>query len=261
MMCSSARFARVLALAVALVIFRGTVKAADPGEMPWSFVNGAAEGYSVQLVSAVPAPGTQIFPGQTLEFNITIAYQLSIADTGSVVLVVQDEQNKNLLGTQPQRTQAVQRGQGNVTLTQKLVVPADTSEVRLFIPLAPKDMVHTSGELVLRYPVGHEAKSSTIGYPTVAAALADLRTKPDVEVSVQNGWTIAVDKSHFTIWSFAPQGNPAYPSVVRRAAVQTATGVNMKMDVLCEASKNACDQLMLDFQALNQRAQGSLQKH
>jgi hypothetical protein len=127
------------------------------------------------------------------------------------------------------------------------------------VPLVPKDVVHTSGELILRYPVGHEARSSTIGYPTVAAALADLRKKPDVEVSVQNGWTIAADKSHFTIWSFAPPGNPAYPAVVRRAAVQTATGVNMNMDVLCEASKSACDQLMLDFQALNQRVQGSFQ--
>jgi hypothetical protein len=203
-----ARLAQVSSLA--LLIFGARVDAADPGVAPWAFVNGAGEGYSVQLVSAVPAPGTEIFAGQTLEFKVTIAYRLSMADTGSVVLVVQDENNRSLGGNQPQQTRSVERGEGEVTLTQTFVVPTDVHEVRLFVPLVPKDVVHTSGELILRYPVGHEARS-------------------------------------------------AYPAVVRRAAVQTATGVNMNMDVLCEASKSACDQLMLDFQALNQRVQGSFQ--
>lgn len=253
----SARSARALALAFATLVLSAPVRAVAQA-LPWSFVNGSAEGYSIQLVTAVPAPGTQIFAGQTLEFKVTIAYQLSIADTGSIVLVVQDENNKSLDGNQPQQTQPVKRGQGTVTLTQNFVVPTDTSEVRLFIPIMPKDVVHTSGELVLRYPVGHEAKSSTIGYPTVAAALADLRTKPDVEVSVQNGWTIAVDKSHFTVWSFAPQNDPAYPSVVKRSAVDNGHGSNLEMKVLCESSKAACDKMVMDFQALNQRVRGSL---
>lgn len=258
MLRPSARLMRVLVQAS--LIFTVPANAADPGALPWSFVNGAANGYAVQLVSAIPAPGTQIFAGQTLEFRVTVGYQLSMAETGSVALVIQDESNKNLGAGRPQESQTVQRGQGNVTLTQTFVVPADTNEVRLFIPLVPQGVGSTSGELILRYPVGHEAKSSTVGYPTVAAALAELRTKSGVEVSVQNGWTIIADKSHFTIWSFAPPGYPAYPAVVKRAAVQTAAGVNMQMDVLCEASKSACDQLMLEFQALNQRVQGSLQK-
>jgi hypothetical protein len=240
----------VLAFTLAILSFSATSLAQ---ELPWSFVNGAAEGYSVQLVSAVPAPGTQIFPGQTLEFKVTIAYRLSIADTGSIVLVVQDENNKSLSGNQPQQNQTVEQGQGTATLTQRFTVPEGANEVRLFFPLVPRGAERTSGELVLRYPVGHEARSSTIGYPTVAAALADLRTKPEVEFSEQNGWTLAADKSHFTLWSFAPQGYPAYPSVVKRTAVQKGTGSDLKMDVLCEASKSACDQLMLEFQALNQR--------
>jgi hypothetical protein len=260
MVSPSARFARVLALALALMIL-GVPVGVVGQVLPWSFVNGTPEGYSVQLVSAVPAPGTQIFRGQALQFKVTIAYRLSIADTGSIVLVVQDENNKSLTGDQPQQSQIVEQGQGTVTLTQSFIVPAGGNEVRLFVPLVPNGVEHTSGELILRYPVGHEARSSTIGYPTVAAALADLRTKPEVEFSEQNGWTIAADKSHFTLWSFAPQGYPAYPSVVKRTAVQTATGSNLKMDVLCEASKSACDQLMLEFQALNQRMQGSLQSH
>jgi hypothetical protein len=256
----SGRFSNTFLLAVALAPLTYPVSASAQ-ESPWSFVNGVAEGYSVQLVSAVPAPGTQVFPGQTLEFEVTVAYQLSIADTGSVLLVVQDENNKNLAGEQPQQSRVVKRGRGDVTLTQSFVVPPGANEVRLFIPLVPNGVEHTSGEQVIRYPVGHEARSSTIGYPTVAAALAGLRTKPGVEFSEQNGWTIAADKSHFTLWSFAPQGYPAYPAVVKRAAVQTTAGVNMKMDVLCEASKSACDQLMLEFQTLNQRMQGSFQKH
>jgi PPE-repeat protein len=140
-----ARLMRVLALAS--LILTAPVNAADSGTSPWSFVNGAANGYAVQLVSAVPAPGTQIFPGQTLEFRVTVGYQLSMAETGSVILVIQDENDQNL-GTGPQKSQTVERGQGNVTLAQSFVVPADAREIHLIIPLVPQGVEHTSGELI-----------------------------------------------------------------------------------------------------------------
>jgi hypothetical protein len=70
----------------------------------------------------------------------------------------------------------------------------------------------TDGELVLRYPVSNEVKSSSIGYPSVAAALADLHSRAGVKFHEDHGWTIAEDAAHYTFWSFPPAGDPAFPS-------------------------------------------------
>jgi hypothetical protein len=78
-------------------------------------VNGSAKGYSIKLESASPAPGTPVTIGQTVEFKITVAYQLSVANKGSILLVVQDETNRNLLGDRKQQSQSVKRGKGTVS--------------------------------------------------------------------------------------------------------------------------------------------------
>jgi hypothetical protein len=244
-------------LAFVLVASAAVGSAAD-GPMPWAFVNGSAKGYSIDLVSASPAPGTPLTIGQTVEFKITVSYQLTVADSGAIILVVQDEANKNLLGTRQQQNLAVKRGKGSVTLTDSVTVPAESKEVRLFIPIVPNGISHTSGELLIRYPVADTSGASSIGYSSVAAALADLHSNPEVKFSIQNGWTIAEDRSHFTLWSFAPEGDPAYPSAVKRTAVQAPGGsVNMDMRVLCQSTQAACDKLVADFNALNERMRSS----
>jgi len=96
-----------------------------------------------------------------------------------------------------------------------------------------------------------EAPGSTIGYATVADALDALRARSDVAISVQGGWTIADDRSHSTLWSFAPVGYPAYPAAVKREIKQAKDGIYIEMNIHCEASKDACDKLVTDFQALN----------
>jgi|SRR5271154_3243898 len=230
--------------------------AADPA-LPWSFVNGAAAGYSIQLLSAEPSPGTAVTVGQTVEFKVSVSYKLSIADKGAIVLVIQNENNESLSPGNRQQSRPVARGEGTLVINQSFVVPAGVSEVRLFIPLVPSGLEHTDGELVLRYPVSNEGRASSIGYPSVAAALADLHSRIDVKFSESNGWTIAEDKSHFTLWSFAPAGDPAYPSAVKRTAVKGDKGVSMNMNVLCESTQEACDRLVADFEALNRRLQDS----
>jgi hypothetical protein len=140
--------------AVFSCVFAASAFAAE-GALPWAFVNGSTKGYSIQLVSASPVPGTKVAVGQTVEFKVTVSYQLSIADKGSIVLVVQDENNKNLLAGKPQQHQSVERGKGSITLTESFVVPAGSDEVRLFIPLVPEGLEHTDGELVFRYPVSN----------------------------------------------------------------------------------------------------------
>ena len=97
-----------------------------------------------------------------------------------------------------------------------------------------------------------EAPGSTIGYPTVAAALEALRARPDVHISAQRGWTVADDRANNTMWSFTPQGNPAYPAAVKREIVAEKGAIYIKMNILCEATKAACDQLVVDFQRLNE---------
>ena len=90
-----------------------------------------------------------------------------------------------------------------------------------------------------------------IGYPSVGAALADLRARSDVVVSDQGGWTIITIPRDRVLWSFPGKDHPAYPSAVRRAIKSGPTGVYVKMAVHCEASKMACDDLVRSFQALN----------
>ena len=104
-----------------------------------------------------------------------------------------------------------------------------------------------------------EAKQSTIGYAFVAEALASLQANPKIQISVQNGWTIATDKENQTLWSFSPKGDPSYPSAVKRIVEERSDTVFVHMDVLCEASKPACDNLVQQFQQLNERMRQHMQ--
>jgi hypothetical protein len=96
-----------------------------------------------------------------------------------------------------------------------------------------------------------EAPESTVGYDTVEAALNALRSKPGVVFTTENGWTIATDEPALTIWSFAPAGHPSYPAVVKRQVIPEGAGSRMEMKVLCEASKDACDDLVRTFARMN----------
>jgi hypothetical protein len=93
--------------------------------------------------------------------------------------------------------------------------------------------------------------SESVGYETVAAALADLRSNPNVVFTTENGWLIGTNEAAYTIWSFAPKGYPAYPAVVKRQVHPKGTGSQIEMAVLCEASKSACDELVRTFAQMN----------
>ncbi|MFI4936719.1 MAG: DUF4019 domain-containing protein [Caulobacterales bacterium] len=103
-----------------------------------------------------------------------------------------------------------------------------------------------------------EQPNSTVGYPTVAAALKALQAQPGVTISNRQGWTIIEDKAALTIWSFSPPQDPAYPAVVKREIVKTGEAASLRTNVLCEASKAACDNLVREFEQLNQTAAQSL---
>src|SRR5215207_746622 len=91
----------------------------------------------------------------------------------------------------------------------------------------------------------------SIEYGSVAEALHALRSKSGVEFKTENGWLIAIDEPTYTIWSFAPEGYPAYPAVVKREVIPRGTGSTIHMAVHCEASKEACDDLVRTFSEMN----------
>src|SRR5262249_46675325 len=103
-----------------------------------------------------------------------------------------------------------------------------------------------------------EDPTSTIGYPNVAAALKGLRSRSDMVVMVQNGWIIAEDQTASEFWSFPPPGHPAYPAAVKRQFVHTPNGTELDMRVHCEASKQACDDLVQAFKQLNSQMEAEI---
>lgn len=96
-----------------------------------------------------------------------------------------------------------------------------------------------------------ESKTGSIGYPSIAAALAALHAKPGVVFSDNRGWTIADDTPARTIWSFTPAGYPAHPSAVKREIIEENGVVSLRMSVMCLASKAACDDLVRTFEQMN----------
>lgn len=105
-------------------------------------------------------------------------------------------------------------------------------------------------------PLEEAAKGgSDIGYATVAEAREGLaRKRGATTTDTPEGWRIVVEKKPEAVWSFAPAGHPAFPSVVRRAAVKRKGGTYIEMSAICEADKAACDRLIREFQAMNQKA-------
>lgn len=107
-----------------------------------------------------------------------------------------------------------------------------------------------------------EVDHSTVGYKSVAEALAALRARKDLDVSVYKGWTIFGEKSEtdMTIWSVSPEGYPAYPAVVKRHIFEKDGAWYVTMGVLCQAAKAPCDQLVRDYEELDRRLKEQLRQ-
>ncbi len=110
---------------------------------------------SISLVNMAPAPGTSLSPGQTVTFTGTVAYSLLSADTGVIVLVIQDLANQPLqpVGT-PQPTATITRGSGQATLSQSITLPGTgITGVGVFFPLALAGATSTNVVVSVTYPV------------------------------------------------------------------------------------------------------------
>ena len=121
-----------------------------------SFVKnvGGGVGYSIFYVEAVPKPGTALVGGQTTAFSVTVRYHLDVAQRGHISMVFEDQDDRILLPGRSQVMQAVARGSGRTTVADTVQIPEGTRYVHLFVPIVPDGMVHTSGEVLITYPVG-----------------------------------------------------------------------------------------------------------
>jgi len=119
-----------------------------------------------------------------------------------------------------------------------------------FTDIIMKHVIHSLVALVLILAVSPDrvrsaepptsAALTSIGYASVAEALAALRAKPGVTFTTQDGMTIAEDLDALTSWIFYPEGHPAYPTAIRRSLVNKPEGAYMETNVWCEAGKKAC---------------------
>jgi hypothetical protein len=121
--------------------------------LPWAFNGTRAEGYSIDLVTVDPAPGTPLVAGSTVEFKITLTYTMSVAKKGSILLVFQDEKDRSAKPGGPMVSQDVTEPTGTVSLVDMITIPKRAKELRLFVPLSPEGMNETSGEVTIRYPI------------------------------------------------------------------------------------------------------------
>ncbi|MGE0029912.1 MAG: molecular chaperone DnaJ [Steroidobacteraceae bacterium] len=103
-----------------------------------------------------------------------------------------------------------------------------------------------------------EVEDSQIGYESPQAALEALTAKPGVEVRTNQGWTIINDQSGRTLWTFTPETHPAHPAVVKRTVQHRDGAIFLDMKVKCFGTKTACDALVRDFQALNDKVQNEM---
>ena len=123
----------------------------DESSSPWAFNGPRGEGYTIDLIDVQPAPGTPLIAGASVEFTVRVRYTLAIASHGSIVLVFQDEKNQS--ATRSQVMKKVDKGAGEMILSDKVSIPVDAQELRLFVPLVPEGLTNTKGEVTIRYPV------------------------------------------------------------------------------------------------------------
>ena len=98
----------------------------------------------------------------------------------------------------------------------------------------------------------HPEPPSGFEYSSVAETLANLKARKDVSIAVLQGWIIVQAADGLTNWSFPPRDHPAYPAVAKRVLYRDQEGWHLKMDVLCEAERAACNEFIRYFEALNE---------
>ncbi len=108
----------------------------------------------VAVVSIQPPARTPLKAGSSVTFSATIDYRLSSAPSGTVIIVIQDQNSRNLSSTVPQPRVTVANGIGTVTLVDQIVIPAfGVDTVQVSFGLLPSDHTETQVVTLVNYPV------------------------------------------------------------------------------------------------------------
>jgi hypothetical protein len=120
-----------------------------------------------------------------------------------------------------------------------------SSPTHTLISLTATAELSSTAATVPKQPDGFE-------YSSVTEALADLKTRDDVSITILQGWTIVTEADGLTNWSFPPPDHPAFPAVAKRVLYRDQDGWHLKMDVLCEAKASDCEEFVKYFESLNE---------
>ncbi|HYP12977.1 MAG TPA: hypothetical protein VEQ63_03560 [Bryobacteraceae bacterium] len=95
---------------------------------------------TVKIVSITPETSAPLRVGQTVSFQVEVEYNLTSADSASLVLVIQ----KGESGQSPLANEAevVRKGKARAVLSKSFVVP-DTKAILLFTPLTAQGNTKT----------------------------------------------------------------------------------------------------------------------
>lgn len=129
------------------------------------------------------------------------------------------------------------------------------------LPISLALTAHGAEETTRTVPPSPTSIEATqFGYASPEAALNALQKRPGVIVTKQGGWTIADDKENFVFWSFTPLDHPAHPAAIKRVMAQSTTGdISVVMTAKCGGPKEACDKLISEFRAMNDRMHEQVQ--
>jgi hypothetical protein len=104
------------------------------------------------IIDLVPPLGTKLLHGQTVTFTGTAGYSLNSADSGQVLLAIEDQTNKRLSTTEPSAT--VAKGSGQVTLSQSITLPdTGVTAVQLYFLLVATGATSTHAAVPVTYQV------------------------------------------------------------------------------------------------------------
>jgi len=100
------------------------------------------------------------------------------------------------------------------------------------------------------------AAARPIEFATVAEARAALEARDGngTIVTHPEGWVVVNEPMASAQWTFTLPGHAAHPAVLKRVIRRSADGaVSVETMPLCEAPKLACEQLVAEFAAMNDR--------
>lgn len=80
------------------------------------------------------------------------------------------------------------------------------------------------------------------------------------EVFRDDNYVALQDKETWAMWTFTLPAHAAHPAVVCRRPVQEGETITLDMVINCQGEKTACNQLDVDFRALNARMAAEMNK-